>query len=80
MAEILAEILRNTQNFGRNSEEKIGLWSLCLEEEAKVVVGAGYPNLKTACISDYHVIIRASSNKTNFTNKTTKARAMAIQN
>ena len=25
---ILAEILRNTQNFGRNSEEKIGLWSL----------------------------------------------------
>jgi len=29
LAEILAEILRNTQNFGRNSEEKIGHWSLC---------------------------------------------------
>ena len=27
----LAEILRNTQNFGRNSEEKIGWWSLCSE-------------------------------------------------
>ena len=27
-AGILAEILRNTQNFGRNSEEKIGHWSL----------------------------------------------------
>ena len=26
---ILAEILRNTQNFGRNSEEKVGHWSLC---------------------------------------------------
>ena len=25
----LSEILRNTQNFGRNSEEKIGHWSLC---------------------------------------------------
>ena len=24
----MAEILRNTQNFGRNSEEKIGHWSL----------------------------------------------------
>jgi len=24
----LSEILRNTQNFGRNSEEKIGHWSL----------------------------------------------------
>ena len=29
LSEILAEILRNTQNFGRNSEEKIGHWSLC---------------------------------------------------
>ena len=29
LAEILAEILRNTQNFGRNSEEKVGHWSLC---------------------------------------------------
>ena len=27
----LSEILRNTQNFGRNSEEKIGWWSLCSE-------------------------------------------------
>ena len=26
----LVEILKNTQNFGRNSEEKIGLWSLCI--------------------------------------------------
>ena len=29
-AEFLEEILRNTQNFGRNSAEKIGHWSLCL--------------------------------------------------
>ena len=28
-AEFLEEILRNTQNFGRNSAEKIGHWSLC---------------------------------------------------
>ena len=28
-AEFLEEILRNAQNFGRNSEEKIGHWSLC---------------------------------------------------
>ena len=27
-AEFLEEILRNTQNFGRNSAEKIGHWSL----------------------------------------------------
>ena len=27
----LSEILRNTQNFGRNSEEKIGHWSLCYD-------------------------------------------------
>ena len=27
----LSEILRNTQNFGRNSEEKIGHWSLWVE-------------------------------------------------
>ena len=31
-AEFLAEILRYTQNFGRNSAEKIGHWSLCLTE------------------------------------------------
>jgi len=30
-AEFLEEILRNTQNFGRNSAEKIGHWSLWLE-------------------------------------------------
>jgi len=30
-AEFLEEILRNTQNFGRNSAEKIGRWSLCTE-------------------------------------------------
>ena len=29
-AEFLEEILRNTQNFGRNSAEKIGHWSLWL--------------------------------------------------
>ena len=28
-AEFLAEILRNMQNFGRNSAEEIGGWSLC---------------------------------------------------
>jgi len=31
LSEILAEILRNTQNFGRNSEEKIGHWSLWIK-------------------------------------------------
>ena len=30
-AEFLEEILRYTQNFGRNSAEKIGHWSLCSE-------------------------------------------------
>ena len=30
-AEFLEEILRNTQNFGRNSAEKTGHWSLCPE-------------------------------------------------
>ena len=29
-AEFLAEILRNTQNFGRKSAENIGRWSLCV--------------------------------------------------
>ena len=40
MAEFLAEILRNTQNFGRNSEEKVGLWSLCAEVNGSSMVAA----------------------------------------
>ena len=32
-AEFLEEILRNTQNFGRNSAEKIGDWSLWYEQK-----------------------------------------------
>ena len=31
-AEFLEEILRNTQNFGRKSAEKVGRWSLWVEE------------------------------------------------
>ena len=44
MAEILAEILRNAQNFGRNSEEKIGLWSLCSTlKKKKKDTNRGFP-------------------------------------
>ena len=31
-AEFLEEILRNTQNFGRKSAEKVGRWSLCITQ------------------------------------------------
>ena len=36
-AEFLAEILRNTQNFGRNSAEKIGGWSLWIRDQILVI-------------------------------------------
>ena len=41
-AEFLEEILRNTQNFGRNSAEKIGHWSLWFDRKV-ARVGAEAP-------------------------------------
>ena len=48
-AEFLAEILRNTQNFGRNSAEKIGRWSLMIDLELSkgVSIVTDYINSQT---------------------------------
>ena len=56
MAEIFAEILRNTQNFGRNSEEKIGLWSLCSSFPFSAVLLAQHLSLPSCC---FYILILA---------------------
>ena len=40
-AEFLAEILRNTQNFGRKSAENIGRWSLCSRDSGDFLDESG---------------------------------------